>query len=236
MNIVILTGAGISSESGLATFRGNDGLWEGHRIEDVCTADALARNPEFVCSFYDERRLDCSKAEPNPAHRALARLERYWLEERKGQFLLITQNIDDLHERAGSLQVLHIHGELNSAFCIECGWQGPRYGRLEGNRECPSCEREALRPDIVLFGEASRQTGRVENALDTCGIFVAIGTSGTVYPAAGFAEIAKSKGAKTLQFNAEEPANIHHFDMRRRGPASKTVAAWVNELITRGQP
>ena len=153
MNIVILTGAGISSESGLATFTGADGLWNGHRIEDVCTPDALERNPDAVCAFYDERKAEAASAEPNPAHQALAKLERFWQETGKGEFLLVTQNVDDLHERGGAKSLIHMHGLLNSAFCMECGWQGPRHGRLEGNRECPACERDALRPDIVLFGD-----------------------------------------------------------------------------------
>lgn len=230
MNIVILTGAGISAESGLATFRGDGGLWEGHRIEDVCTADALARNPDMVCNFYDERRLESAKAEPNPAHRALATLERHWLEEGKGQFLLITQNVDHLHERAGSRQVLHMHGELNAAFCSECGWHGPRYVRLDGNRECPECGYEALRPDIVLFGEAPRQMNRIETALDACDIFVAIGTSGTVYPAASFVEIAKSQSALTLRFDADSSAEDKRFDICHIGEAGKTLPIWVAEL------
>lgn len=231
MNIVILTGAGISAESGLETFRGDGGLWEGHRVEDVCSADALARNPDMVCSFYDERRLEAAMAQPNPAHNALAMLEQHWLEVGKGQFLLITQNVDDLHERAGSRNVLHLHGELNAASCMECGWLGRRYGRLDGNRECAACGRDALRPDIVLFGEAPRQMGRIEMALEECNIFLAIGTSGIVFPAAGFAEIAKTKGAETHQFNVEEPVNAHHFDTCHIGPASQAVVAWVNKLM-----
>ena len=231
MNIVILTGAGISAESGLETFRGAGGLWEGHRIEDVCSSDALARNPDMVCSFYDERRQEAARAQPNSAHNALAKLEQHWIEEGKGQFLLITQNVDDLHERAGSRNVLHMHGELNAASCMECGWRGPRYGRMDGNRECPDCDRDALRPDIVLFGEAPRQLSRVEVALSNCDLFIAIGTSGIVVPAAGFVELAKSKGAETHQFNVEEPVNVHHFDTCHLGPASQTVSMWVNQLI-----
>ncbi|OYZ88734.1 MAG: NAD-dependent protein deacylase, partial [Sphingomonadales bacterium 17-56-6] len=164
MNIVILTGAGISAESGLPTFVGTDGLWNGHRIEDVCTPEALERNPDAVCAFYDERRSEAASAEPNPAHIALAKLERHWRETGKGEFLLITQNVDDLHERAGSKSLIHMHGLLNSAFCAECGWQGPRHGRLEGNRECQACERDGLRPDIVLFGEAPRHMRQIEAA------------------------------------------------------------------------
>lgn len=231
MNIVILTGAGISTESGLATFIGTGGLWNGHRIEDVCTPDALERNPDAVCAFYDERKSEAVSVEPNPAHIALAKLERYWRETDKGQFLLVTQNVDDLHERAGSKCVIHMHGQLNSAFCMECGWQGSRHGRLEGNRECPACEREALRPNIVLFGEAPRHLRHIEAALETCDLFLVIGTSGTVYPAAGFVEIAKAHGAATHRFDLVSDNNTG-FDTYHFGPASETVPARVESLTT----
>jgi len=228
MNIVILTGAGISAESGLATFTGADGLWNGHHIEDVCIPDALERNPDVVCAFYDERKAEAALSEPNPAHIALAKLERHWQEERKGEFLLITQNVDDLHERAGSKSLIHMHGLLNSAFCVECGWQGPRHGRLEGNRECLACERDALRPDIVLFGEAPRHMRQIEAALEQCDLFIAIGTSGTVYPAASFVEIAKANGAEAHQFDIKAPQNSQMFSRCHIGPASQTVSAWVD--------
>ncbi|CAN1549331.1 SIR2 NAD-dependent protein deacetylases, SIR2 family [Sphingomonadaceae bacterium] len=230
-NLVVLTGAGISAESGLATFTGADGLWHGHRIEDVCTPDALERNPDAVCAFYDERKAEAASAEPNPAHIALAELERHWQDTNKGGFLLVTQNVDDLHERGGSKNLVHMHGLLNSAFCIECGWQGPRHGRLEGNRECPACERDALRPDIVLFGEAPRHLSKIEVALEKCDLFVAIGTSGTVYPAAGFVEIAKAKGAETHRFDIELLLGSERFDKCHLGNASRLLPKWVRELI-----
>ena len=231
MNIVILTGAGISAESGLATFTGAEGLWNGHRIEDVCTPDALERNPEAVCAFYDERKTEAASAEPNPAHQALAELERHWQETDKGEFLLVTQNVDDLHERGGSRNIIHMHGLLNSAFCVECGWQGPRHGRLEGNRECPTCERDALRPDIVLFGEAPRHLREIEAALEKCNLFVAIGTSGRVYPAAGFVEIAKANGAETHQFDKDLTGGSHRFDLCHVGEAGQTLPKWINDLV-----
>ena len=231
MNIVILTGAGISAESGLATFTGSDGLWGGHHIEDVCTPDALERNPDAVCAFYDEQKSAAAGAEPNPAHQALAKLERFRKETDKGEFLLVTQNVDDLHERAGSKRLIHMHGLLNSAFCMECGWQGPRHARLEGNRECSACERDALRPDIVLFGEAPRHLRQIEAALEKCDLFVAIGTSGIVYPAAGFVEIAKAHGAETHQFDKDLAGGSHHFDLYHGGGAGQTLPKWVNELI-----
>jgi NAD-dependent deacetylase len=231
MNIVVLTGAGISAESGLPTFRNDGGIWSGHRIEEVCTPDALERNPDAVCAFYDERRIEAANAEPNAAHRALAKLERHWLEAAKGEFLLVTQNVDDLHERAGSHRVIHMHGQLNSALCVECGWHGPRYNPLEDDRECAACGRDALRPDVVLFGEAPRQLRRIEAALEACDLFVAVGTSGTVYPAAGFVEIAKAHGAKTHQFNIDLPVGSDRFDLCHVGSAAQLLPKWVGELI-----
>lgn len=189
----------------------------------------MERNPDLVCTFYDERRQEAARAKPNAAHIALAALEAHWAAEGKGSFLLVTQNVDDLHERAGSRQVLHMHGSLNAASCIECGWHGPRYGRVEDNRECGICGREALRPDIVLFGEAPRHMGQIEAALRTCDLFVAIGTSGTVYPAAGFAEIAKAHRAVTHRFDVTKPDSTI-FDTHHVGPASQSVPGWVDEL------
>ena len=231
MNIVILTGAGISAESGLATFRAEAGLWSGYKIEDVCTPDALVANPDLVCSFYDERKRLAANALPNPAHDALARLERFWSDAELGDFTLITQNVDDLHERAGSHNLIHMHGELNSVFCMDCGVQFARYGRLEGNRECPSCRQEALRPDIVLFGETPRRLPTIEAAIKACDLFVAIGTSGSVLPAAGFAAEARSHGAKTLLLNLEAPESVEQFSDFRIGPASRTVPEWVHECV-----
>lgn len=231
MNIVILTGAGISAESGLATFTGAGGLWNGHRIENVCTPDALERNPDAVCAFYDERKAEAVLAEPSPAHIALAKLERHWQNTNNDEFLLVTQNVDDLHERGGSRNIIHMHGLLNSAFCMECGWHGPRHGRLEGNRECPTCERDALRPDIVLFGEAPRHLRQIEAALEQCDLFVAIGTSGTVYPAAGFVEIANTKGAETHRFDTRLADGSQHFDNCYVGEAGQTLPNWVNEMM-----
>lgn len=231
MNIVILTGAGISAESGLATFRDNDGLWAGRRIEEVCTPDALERNPDRVCAFYDDRRDEVAKAHPNAAHEALAKLERHWREHNKGEFLLVTQNVDDLHGRAGSRGVVHMHGWLNAACCVECGWSGARHHPLEGDRECPACERYALRPDIVLFGEAPRHIRQIEKALETCDLFAAIGTSGTVYPAAGFVELAKAHGAEAHQFNINMPVASRHFDMCHVGKAGEMLPEWVNKLV-----
>lgn len=177
----------------------------------MCTLDVLERNPDAVCAFYDERKAEAALAEPNPAHAALATLQWHWQGAGKGEYLLVTQNVDDLHERAGSKNLIHMHGLLNSAFCVECGWQGPRHGRLEGNRECLACERDALRPDIVLFGEAPRYMRQIEAALEQCDLFIAIGTSATVYPAAGFVEIAKASGVEAHQFDINASQNSEVF-------------------------
>ncbi len=231
MNIVFLTGAGISAESGLATFHSKGGLWAGRRIEEISTPEALERNPDAVCAFYDERRAEAIKAEPNAAHRALAKLEGHWRETAKGEFLLVTQNVDDLHERAGSQRVIHMHGQLNSALCVECGWHGPRFNPLEDDRECAACGRDALRPDIVLFGEAPRYLSQIQVALEACDLFVSVGTSGTVYPAAGFVEIAKTHGAQAHQFNTEFADGSHHFDSCYVGEAGTMLPKFVEKLI-----
>lgn len=229
-NIFILTGAGISAESGLATFCAENGLWAGHKIRDICTPEALAQDADKVCQFYDERKLQAANATPNTAHKALAEFEHFWRANEFGNFLLVTQNVDDLHERAGSRNVIHMHGDLNSAFCVDCGYQGPRHGRLEFNRECPLCSQETLRPDIVLFGEAPRCLPTIEAALEACHVFVAIGTSGNVLPAADFAAQAKSHGAETLLLNLEIPELPVQFSDFRMGPASRIVPQWVSEL------
>lgn len=229
MNIVVLTGAGISAESGLPTFRNDGGLWAGRRIDEISTPEALERNPDAVCAFYDERRTEAANAEPNAAHCALAKLERHWRDTAKGEFFLVTQNVDDLHERAGSERVIHMHGQLNSALCTECGWHGPRYNPLEDNRECCSCGRDALRPDIVLFGEAVRHLVQIEAALQFCDIFVSVGTSDTVHPAAGFVEIARACGAQAHRFNLSKVRD--HFDAHHIGPAGQILPGWVDGII-----
>ena len=231
MNIFVLTGAGISAESGLDTFRGNGGLWDGHSLEEICTPEALTKFPDLVRSFYDERRIEANKAKPNGAHFALSKLERHWRENVNGEFLLVTQNVDDLHSRAGSENVIHMHGRLHSASCMECGWHGPRYNSLENDSECPQCQRDALRPDIVLFGEAPRLIRQIEAFLDRCNLFLAVGTSGLVLPAADFVKRAKKRGAVTHQFNVEFPMASHLFDICHLGMAGDLLPAWVDELI-----
>ena len=227
-NIVILTGAGVSAESGLATFRGPDGLWEGHRVEDVCTPEAFARDPDLVHAFYDARRAKLRTVEPNAAHLALARLDSEW----PGELLLVTQNVDDLHERAGSKRLLHMHGELTSGWCLSCdqrfAWAGP----MGTTAECPNCATIGLmRPDIVWFGEMPYEMERIDDALRRCHLFVSIGTSGAVYPAAGFVQTSRYCGARTLEMNLEPSLGSYMFNESRTGPAGELVPLWVDEVL-----
>ncbi|WP_308815689.1 NAD-dependent deacylase [Sphingomonas sp. GV3] len=226
-NIVILTGAGISAESGIATFRGPGGLWEGHRVEDVCTPEALARNPALVHRFYDERRAALAGVAANPAHDALARLDREW----HGELLIVTQNVDDLHERAGAHRLVHMHGELRSALCGACGVRETWTGALPPESECPNCGTCALRPDIVFFGEMPYHMERIEAAIAAADLFVSIGTSGAVYPAAGFVQMADACGADTLELNLERSAGSGLFADSRLGAASVLVPEWVERLL-----
>jgi NAD-dependent deacetylase len=229
MQIVVLTGAGVSAESGLATFRDPDGLWEGHRPEDVATPEAFAADPHLVHRFYDERRAGVARVRPNAAHDALARLG-----QRMGDDLyLVTQNIDDLHERAGSPQVHHMHGELLKVFCDFCharyAWDGP----LLGADDCAGCGVGSLRPDVVWFGEVPYGMDEVMERLFGCDLFVSIGTSGVVYPAAGFLHLASANGARTLELNLEPGMSADDFDESRTGPATELVPAWVAEVEAR---
>jgi len=226
-NIVILTGAGISAESGIRTFRADDGLWEDHQVEDVATPQAFRRDPELVQRFYDTRRADILAAEPNAAHRALARLDR----EFDGGLLIVTQNIDDLHERAGATRVLHMHGEGLSAWCMACDARHRWTGTLLDEPSCPACGKQALRPDIVWFGEMPYRMDEIFGALARADLFVSIGTSGAVYPAAGFVQQAKSAGARTLELNLERSQGSYWFDESRLGPAGELVPAWVGEVL-----
>lgn len=226
-NIVVLTGAGISAESGIATFRGPGGLWEGHRVEDVCTPQALARDPELVHRFYDLRRAALAGVEPNAAHRALARLDAEW----PGELLIVTQNVDDLHERAGAKRMLHMHGALLSALCAECGERAAWPGDMPPGTVCASCGAPAMRPDIVFFGEMPYGMDVIERALARADLFVSIGTSGAVYPAAGFVQTARYHGAATLEMNLDRSEGSGWFAESRRGPAGELVPAWVDGLL-----
>src|SRR5881628_2549883 len=227
-NILILTGAGVSAESGLATFRGPDGLWEGHRVEDVCTPDAYRRDPALVHAFYDARRAKLASVEPNAAHKALARLDAEW----SGELLLVTQNVDDLHERAGSKRLIHMHGELTTGWCLACDERFPWEGAMGEHASCPACRSEGqVRPDIVWFGEMPYQMERIEEAVRNCDLFVSIGTSGAVYPAAGFVQTARYCGAKTLEMNLEPSLGSIYFNESRIGSAGELVPAFVEEML-----
>lgn len=223
--IVILTGAGVSAESGLGTFRDKGGLWTRYDLSEVATPEGFARNPALVHDFYNARRANALDASPNAAHAALARLQA-----EHGGVTLVTQNIDDLHERAGSRDVIHMHGQIQRALCAVCGarWDAPR---VMGPRDaCPSCGAAATRPDIVWFGEYPYHMERIAEALAGCDLFVAIGTSGEVYPAAGFVEEAAGLGAETLEINLA-PSAPGRFDRVIAGPATQAVPRWVAEVL-----
>jgi len=229
--IVILTGAGISAESGIDTFRDAGGLWEQHRVEDVATPEGFLRDPDLVLGFYDMRREALARVEPNAAHVALARLERAFA----GEVLLVTQNVDDLHERGGSREVLHMHGELMSALCTACETRS-RWDRSMLDRPpCPVCRAPMLRPDVVWFGEMPYEMGRIYRALETCDLFVSIGTSGAVYPAAGFVQEARANGAHCLELNLEPSEGSRVFHETRLGRASELVPQWVDEVLSRAE-
>ncbi len=229
-SIVILTGAGISAESGLATFRDADGIWARVSIEEVATPEAFLRDPAKVHGFYNARRqglLEQAVA-PNAGHRALAELEARW----PGEFLLVTQNIDDLHERAGSEKLIHMHGELLKARCLACETVSPWRGDMTLESACPACGKVGrLRVDVVWFGEMPFQMERIYRALSACDLFLSIGTSGNVYPAAGFVEAAAEAGARTLELNLEPSLGHTLFDEARQGPASELLPAFVEELL-----
>ncbi|MBA4765279.1 MAG: NAD-dependent deacylase [Erythrobacter sp.] len=226
-NIVVLTGAGISAESGIDTFRDAGGLWEQHRVEDVATPEGFARDPDLVHRFYDARREAVRKVSPNAAHVALARLDAEW----EGDLLIVTQNVDDLHERAGAKRVLHMHGELLSALCSRCEarhrWSDPLFERPA----CPGCGEHTLRPDVVWFGEMPYEMGRIYAALRRADLFVSIGTSGAVYPAAGFVREAKELGTRTLELNLERGEGSYWFDESRQGKAGDLVPEWVSQIL-----
>ena len=224
-SIVILTGAGISAESGINTFRASDGLWENHPVEDVATPDGFARNPKLVQQFYNARRAQLSNVKPNAAHTALARFERDFLEQNpEGKFLLVTQNVDDLHERAGSSNLIHMHGELLKARCLSCHNVQSITGDITPELSCTACHKQGtLRPDIVWFEEMPMGLNRINHALKQCDLFVSIGTSGNVYPAAGFAREAHYAGATTVELNLEASLQASGFDICHYGYASEVV-------------
>jgi NAD-dependent deacetylase len=232
-NIFVLTGAGISAESGLGTFRDKkgEGIWARFDPMKLATPAAFARDPETVLAFYDQRRRNLLNAKPNAAHFALARLEGA-LAERGGSLTLVTQNIDDLHERAGSTRVTHMHGELLKARCVVCEAVRSWLDDLAVSQACPDCGRAAvLRPHVVWFGEMPLAMDLIERALRQADLFVAIGTSGAVYPAAGFVAEARAYGIRTCEINFEAADNADLFDEQRLGAASETVPKWVEEMV-----
>lgn len=224
MRIVVLTGAGISAESGLRTFRAEDGLWEDHRIEDVATPEAFVRDPALVHRFYNARRTAAAQAQPNAAHRALADLAR------RHDLTLVTQNVDDLHERGGSSDVIHMHGELTSALCAACGHRWPSPADTDTTMLCPACGTAAVRPDIVWFGEMPYHMEQIWAAIEQADIFAAIGTSGQVYPAAGFGQHARRSGAHCVELNLDRSAVSRDFHEYLIGPATQIVPEWVARL------
>ena len=227
-NIVILTGAGVSAESGIDTFRDAGGLWDQHRVEDVATPEAFARDPDLVLRFYDMRREAIRTKTPNAAHRALARLDAEW----PGELLIVTQNVDDLHERAGAKRLIHMHGEHLNAWCTACDNRVPWTGPLLGRPACSACGVTGhLRPDIVWFGEMPYRMEEIYQALNRTDLFVSIGTSGAVYPAAGFVREARAAGAMTLELNMEPSQGSHWFDEARHGPATQLVPQWVEAML-----
>lgn len=229
-HIVVLTGAGISAESGLRTFRDQDGLWEEHHIEDVATPEGYERDAELVERFYNSRwqQLHSGAVAPNPAHQALAKLEAQFV----GQLLIVTQNIDDLHERAGSRRLLHMHGELSKGRC-------PRSRQTFLLREpfgpdncCTCCiPAQRLRPHVVWFGEMPLGMDRIHDALDSCDLFIAIGTSGTVYPAAGFVDSANHHGAQTVEVNLMASDRHSRFQYHLTGKAGDIVPRLVDTIL-----
>lgn len=228
-SIVILTGAGISRESGLATFRDADGIWAKVRIEDVATPEAFARHPSRVHEFYNARRAQlCDAAlQPNAAHRALAEFDTRW----PGELLLVTQNVDDLHDRAGSRRLLHMHGELMKARCLRCAAVQPWSADLSTTTPCPACgEAGGMRPHVVWFGEMPLHLEDIGAALDRCDLFIAIGTSGQVYPAAGFVAAVRGR-ASTIEVNLEPTDGSSLFDETRQGPATRLVPDLMQELL-----
>lgn len=232
-NIVILTGAGVSAESGVPTFRASDGLWEGHRIEDVATPEGFAADPARVQDFYNRRRRQLAQVRPNAAHRAIADFAARW----PGHVMLVTQNVDDLHDRAHAetppgpgFDLIHMHGELLKAACTAtgrvCDWRDD----LEPRHDSPFSAEGWLRPHIVWFGEMPLEMPRIEAALNACDLFLSIGTSGAVYPAAGFVQTARAAGARTVEINLEPSLGAELFDEGVYGPATETVPAFLTEL------
>jgi NAD-dependent deacetylase len=224
-SIFVLTGAGISAESGIKTFRAADGLWENHPIEDVATPEGFIRNPELVLRFYNERRRSLQNCQPNPAHHALVELEQSF----KGKFLLVTQNVDDLHERSGSKNLLHMHGELLKVRCGHCHSVVEWKTDLSLKDNCGTCAKPKLRPHIVWFGEMPFYMDEIFEYLNKCDLFISIGTSGNVYPAAGFSQ--RAHRAHKIEVNLEASLTANTFDEHRHGQAGVEVPKLVRDIL-----
>lgn len=235
-NIVVLTGAGISAESGIPVFRSETGLWEHERIEDVCVPSALVRNPQKVHDFYNRMREGLKTKEPNPAHLALTKLQQEWPQKSGGKVSVVTQNIDNLHEKAGTRDAIHMHGRLMTMLCTACHQRWEFAGQSAPDDTCPKCGRKGTtRPDIVFFEEMPYEMDRIGALLSECDLFLSIGTSGVVYPAAGFCEIARSSGALCVEFNLEASATVSQFNYGLYGKASVTVPQFVEHLLKTGE-
>ena len=227
-NIVILTGAGISAESGLATFRASNGLWNNHKVEDVATVEGFAKNPAYVHDFYNELKLELVKAKPNNAHLAITKLQK----EYPANISVVTQNVDTLHEQAENTNIFHIHGQINQAVCLNCGHILETFDDVGIFTICHNCNTQGMmKPNIVFFGENLLYMDKVEKLLTTCDLFLSVGTSGVVFPAASFVQTAKYYGAKTYEFNPETTSNNFYFDEHIKGPAGTTLPAFVDDMI-----
>lgn len=228
--IAILTGAGISAESGIPVFRSEDGLWNKHRIEDVATYEGFERNKPLVHTFYNNMREEVKSKKPNAAHLALTKLQE-GIEAKGGKVTIITQNVDDLHEKANSHDIIHMHGELNSIWCQYCDMRMPFLEQSSTESVCPKCGHKTLRPDIVWFGEMPYRMDEIEQKLIECDLFIAIGTSGVVYPAAGFVRICRYAQKPCIEFNLEPSAVQSNFTQAFYGKAGQTLPKFVDYLL-----
>ncbi|MBP5699196.1 MAG: NAD-dependent deacylase [Alphaproteobacteria bacterium] len=227
--ILFLTGAGISAESGLATFRSENGLWNNHRVEDVATIDAYYKNPDYVHDFYNNMKPELWNAKPNPAHLAITRLQK----EYPAEINIVTQNVDTLHEKAGSKNIYHIHGQINQAVCMNCRHVLETWGDVSSETICENCQVQGMmKPNIVFFGENLLYMDKVEDLLRTSDLFVSVGTSGVVFPAASFVQTAKYYGADTVELNLEATSNNFYFDKHIMGKAGTTLPKFVEELLS----
>ena len=227
-NILILTGAGISAESGLATFRSSNGLWNNYPVEDIATIEGFQRNPALVHDFYNNLKEEIQKAKPNAAHLAITKLQQNY----PGKVSIATQNVDTLHEKAKNTDIYHIHGQINQAVCLNCGHVLETFSDVDTQTVCPNCQVGGMmKPNIVFFGENLLYMDKVDKLLRSCDLFISIGTSGVVYPAAGFVQTAKYYGADTIEFTLETTANNYLFDRHIYGPAGKTFPPFVDELL-----